>query len=189
MLVGHLFGTLDVNGCVVLVQTEAHAVLYGMETGVGRVVAMGQGVDIAEGQHRLELDGGRLVVVEDGVFDDDPVGIVEQEELLGEVELAHAILVQGDVVGGEVLEILVALRVDGPALVLVDADVEIHIVDHDGLVQVGDQHVALVVHLVLRHNEETVVFAGVQPREGGGGEGAGTAATQNLPRFREIKVY
>ena len=160
-----------------------------MEVCVGRIVAMCQGVDVSEGQHWLKLDGGRLVVVEDGVFDDHAVGIVEQQELLREVEFAHPILIKGDVVGGEVLEVFVSLWVDGATLVLVHADVEVHIVDHDGLVQVGYQHVALVVEVVLRHDEEPVVLAGVQSSQGCRGEGAGAAAPENLPCLREIEVY
>ena len=57
VLVGDLLGTLDIDGRVAVVETEAHPVLDRMRLTVGRVVAMGQGMHVAERQHGLELEG------------------------------------------------------------------------------------------------------------------------------------
>ena len=150
---------------------------------------MRERVDVAKGQHRLELDGGRLVVVQNGVFYDQTVAVVQEQNLFGEVELAHAVVAGGHVVGREALQVFVPLGLDGTTLVLMDAQVEVHVVDDDGLVQVGDQDVPFVADFVLRHDEQPVVFAGVQPRQRGGGEGTRTAASQDLASLGIVEIY
>ena len=87
------------------------------------------------------------------------------------------------------VEVLVALRVYHIALVLVDAEVEVHVVNHDVLVDSGYQHVALTVDAVLRYDEEPVVFPSVEAAERARGEAAGPAAAEYLPLFRIFYVY
>ena len=87
------------------------------------------------------------------------------------------------------MEVLVALGVDDASLVLAHGEVEVHVIDHDVLVEAGDEDVAFAAELVLRGDEQAVVLAGVEAAEGSGGEGTGAAATHNLALLREVDVY
>ena len=66
---------------------------------------------------------------------------------------------------------------------------EIHAVDHDVLIYAGDQQVAFAAEVVLRHNEQAVVFAGVKSAQGCSGKSARSAAAQYLSLLREIDVH
>ena len=66
---------------------------------------------------------------------------------------------------------------------------EIHAVDHDILIYAGDQQVAFAVEVVLRHNKQAVVFAGVKSAQGCSGKSARSAAAQYLSLLREIDVH
>ena len=149
---------------------------------------MGKVMNLTESEQRLELESHRFHLVQDGVFDNQSLVVVEQQDFAFEVELSHAEVVGGHGVGHETLHVLVAFRVDDAALVLVDAQPELHVVHDDALVQVGDQHVAFVVDAVLRHDEQSVIFAGVEPQQRGVGKSTGAATAQQFAVFGESYV-
>jgi hypothetical protein len=66
---------------------------------------------------------------------------------------------------------------------------EVHVVHHNVLVKTGDQQVSFPVKVVLGHDEQSMVFPGVQSAQGGGGEGACPAAAQDFPFLREADIH
>ena len=91
VLVVDRFRALDIYGGVVVVQTVADALFYRFVVGVDGIVAMREAVDGTECQQRIEDEGCTLEIVQDGVFHDQSVGIVEEQQLFGEVEFAHPV--------------------------------------------------------------------------------------------------
>ena len=188
MLVVDSFGTLQINGSVFVVQTIFYAILYLFVAGVGLIVFVGQLMDLTEGQQWLELEGSGLEIVEDGVFDDDAFRGVGEKYFFGEIEVADPEMVNRNEVGIEFLQIFVTLWVINSSFVLVHAQVELHIVDDDALVQSGYQHMAFTVNILLGQDEQTVVFTGVEAEQGGGGKGSRAAAADNLLFLREGNI-
>ena len=156
--------------------------------GVGLVVFVGQLVNLPEGQQRLELEGSGFEIVEDGVFDDDALRGVGEKYFLGEVEVADPEMINRYDVGIEFLQIFVSLRVIDAPFILVHAQVELHVINDDALVQSGHQHMAFAIHIFLRQDEQTMVLAGVEAEQGGGGKSPGTTATDNLLFLREGNI-
>ena len=160
MLILNRFRELEIDRRVVVIHAEAYAVIHLLEIRANIVVGVGELVDVAEGQQRFYLESDFFHFVKEGVFDEQTVGFALEQHGLLEVELPDAVVINRHAVGGEVLQIFVAHRVDDLAFVLMDAEMEIHVVDHDVLVDAGDQQMAFAVDVVLRHDEEAVVFAG-----------------------------
>ena len=143
----------------------------------------------AEGQQWLNLHTDIFHLVQEGVFDNQPIGIALEKQRFLEIEFSDTIVIHWHAVGGEFLQIFVSFRVDDFVFILVDAQMKIHAVNHDVLVDAGDQQVAFAAEIVLRHDKQTVVFAGVKTAQCSGGKSTHSAAAQNLSLLREIDVH
>lgn len=197
MLVVDGLGTLQIYRRVFVVKAIFDPILNFFVAGVGLVVFVCQLVNLPEGQQGLKLEGGGLEIVEDGVFDNQPFFGVGEQDFLGEVEMADPKMIDGDNVGVEFLQVFVAFGVENAAFVLVHAKVELHVIDDDALVQGGDQHMAFAIDILLRQNEQSVVFSGIETEQGGGSKSPGAAATDyflflregNVDQFCLVKFY
>ena len=121
MLVLHWFRELEIDWRVVVVHAEADTVLNSLKISTHIIVGVCELMNAAECQQRFNLHTDILNVVEESVFDDQPVGIVLEKQRLLEIEFPDAVVIHRHAVSGEFLQIFVSFRVNDFILILVDA--------------------------------------------------------------------
>ena len=96
-----------------------------------------------------------------GIADEDAVLIGLEDGLSLQHHATHTVDGGGHYVATELMDVLVTLRAEIVALILVESEVELSAVLYDRTVEGRQQNVVLVVELWYGNNEQTVVLTRV----------------------------
>jgi len=162
-----LFAQLHVERGETHVQLAGNAVFYCAAFHVSVHVCLAQGVRVAECEVGLEAQHGAGVRVKQRVANENLVFAMHHQQLLAQVNAAHAVLDGGRGVVLKVNDVLVSARLVHAVRVAVYAEVERLVVLNNRLVKRGQQHVALAAKLVNRAYQQAVILARVAAHNGG----------------------
>ena len=161
-----LFGQLHVEVGVAGVHTGTYAVVHFLVVTAGGGVLVSELAHAAKGEERAEAQRRGRVGVDERIANEDAVFVVLEDDFFPKQHAAHAVEGGGNLVTVELLDVLVPLRTEVVALILVQAEVEFGAMLNHRAVERGEQHVVLVVQPGHGHHEQTVVLARVAVHDG-----------------------
>ena len=180
---------LHVQPGIALVQTAAYAVGRLFVTLVERIVFHTQIVGIAEGKKRTELQNRRGVSIDERILDKDTVLVRDKHFFFRQNHTAHPIHRLGHRLAIKLSNVLVSVRAETVALVLVQTQVKRSAVLNHCLVQRRQHHVIVLIQLGDRNYQQPVLLAGVAIDDSRTMIRARLVGTQHLLGQRPLEVY
>ena len=171
-----------------LIELHADTLLAGLERGVSHPVFVGPCPYAAECQIRFQTECGVGVGIEQGVADEEAVGLAAEHHFLLHADTADTENPCGSLLPSETFYVFVALGAEVVSDVFVETEVELRTMLYDGLVERREQHMVLVVEGVNGDNEQAMVLADVAAYERGGAIRTGLCRQQELLAERVLKV-
>ena len=155
---GALLVHLHVEFRIAGVKAHPDAALHLAVVGVCGPVLMGKLGDAPEGEERPQAQRGARVGVEQRVADEYARLSSLKRHLLLQHDAAHTVDGRRHLDPFEMSDIFVSLGTEVIALVFVQRKVELGPVLYHRLVERGEKHMILVVHVGNGHNKQTVIF-------------------------------
>ena len=116
--------------------------------------------------------------VDQRIADEDAVLIVLEDHFLLQDDATHTIRRRRYLAGIKLTDVLVSIRTERVALILVQAEVELCSVLDDRTVERRQQHMVIVVELRYRNDQQTVVLTRIAVHEGRRAIGARTVGAE-----------
>ena len=141
------------------IHTGLDAVVHLLVLAAGRHVLMGELTHRAECQEGTEAQGRCRMGVDQCIANEDSVLISLEDGLLLQDDTTHAVGGCRNEAGIKLTDVLVSVRTECVALILMETQVEFCSMLNDRTVERRQQHVVIVVEFRYGNNQQTVVLS------------------------------
>ena len=172
----------------VAVHAEAGSVLHRGKSLVGIVVAVREGVDVAERQEGFEPHRCLCGALQKLVLDKDLVFVRQEHQGLAEENITHLVGYGRIGIRAEIHHVLMPAGFIDIAVAM-DAKIELLAVHDKGFVHGGEQQILVPPETVQGDGEQSMIAAGVAGDYAGIAVGARLIDADNLPLQRIREIY
>ena len=162
------------------VHAELGPVPYRRVTLVGAVIAVGECMDVAEGEERFQAHGRLGRALEQFILDEELVFVRMQQQGLAENDVSDLVGDRRDGIRTEIHHVLVPPGLVDVAIAMY-AEVELLAVHDEGFVDCGEQQILVSSEAVQRDGQQPVIATGIAGDYAGVAVGTRLVYTDDLP--------